>query len=236
MGVSNGADIMIDQIKYYYIFQKKLELILKGGINYFFNIDKEYNEIEKIYIIDNNWIKQWKNMSGYDIAKDSFDKLEIKNENTLLALIDKKCQELKKIGVIKKISLSFKNNKRAFYNFISKNMIDLEEFESLVDKKTYDLFKKIIPYEWFNNFYKTFDIQGIITDKMINLIIEKHYSIKILYYGLLENENKFIILLDLKLNYILFNIIKKLYIKKWEMKIKKKEKKALKYIYPLHQR
>ena len=191
MGVSNGADIMIDQIKYYYIFQKKLELILKGGTNYFFDINKEKNEIEKIYIINSNWIKEWKNSSGYYVAKDAFDKIKIRNETKLLEEMNKVCLKLKKEGIIKKISIPFKNNETAYNNFISKNMMDLEEFQGLVDKKTYDLFKKIDPFNWLS-VYNTLKIEGIITDKMVNLLIQKHFSIKIFYYGILENENKLI--------------------------------------------
>ena len=191
MGVSNGADIMIDQIKYYYIFQKKLELILKGGTNYFFDINKEKNEIEKIYIINSNWIKEWKNSSGFYVAKDAFDKIKIRNEAKLLEQMNKVCLKLKKEGIIKKISIPFKNNETAYNNFISKNMMDLEEFQGLVDKKTYDLFKKIDPFNWLS-VYNTLKIEGIITDKMVNLLIQKHFSIKIFYYGILENENKLI--------------------------------------------
>jgi hypothetical protein len=202
MGTS-GIDGTIEQIKYYYIFQKKLELILKGGINYFFDINNTKNNIEKIYIINTNWIKEWKNYSGYYIAKDSFEKLKIRNEKALLEKMNRICLQLKQMGVIKKIELALKNNESAFNNFISKNMIEFEEFEGLVDEKTYDLFRKIKLnlFDW-NNTIKTLNIEGIITDKMINLLIKKHFSIKIFYYGILENENK---LIQLTANCLIMN-------------------------------
>lgn len=193
MGASSNKDIIIqDQIKNYYIFQKKIELILKKGYNYLFEKNNSINEIEEIYIIDFDWIKRWKNLSGYEIAKDSFDKLDSTNEKNLLKNMDSILRNLRTAGMIKYFTQPFENNEKEYNRFIHQSMIDINNFECLVNKKSYKLFKEIVPFDLFKSKKETKKIEGVITEKTIYLLIKEHFTIKILYHGLLENKIKLI--------------------------------------------
>ena len=193
MGASSNRDSIIqEQIKNYYIFQKKIELILKKGYNYLFGKNNSINEIEEIYIIDFDWIKKWKDLSGYEIAKDSFDKLDSKNEKKLLKNMDIILGNLRKAGAIKYFTQPFGNNEKEYNRFIYQSIIDINNFECLVNKKVYKLFKEIVPSDLFKSQKEAKKIEGIITEKTIYLLIKEHFTVKILYHGLLENEIKLI--------------------------------------------
>ena len=93
MGASSNVDVILMQIKNYYIFQKKLELILKKEKNYFFNSTS--NKIEPIYVINKDFIKKWKRECNYNIFKDSFDRIYAKDEQILNCEMNKICINLK---------------------------------------------------------------------------------------------------------------------------------------------
>ena len=141
---SSNYNPIFEQIKNYYLFQKKIELILKYGNNPYFDLTKPTIDIEPIYIIDRNWIKEWKSKSYYSIPKESFDKIEKdinpKNEKYFLQEMDSILQNLTK--VIFQFNLPLRDNSAEYNRFISRNMLNDEDFECLVNEKTYKLFKK----------------------------------------------------------------------------------------------
>ena len=189
---SSNYNPIFEQIKNYYLFQKKIELILKYGNNPYFDSTKQTNDIEPIYIIDGNWIKKWKSKSYYYIAKDSFDKIEMgikpKNEQYLIQEMDNILQNLTK--VITQFNLPIRYNSAQYNSFISRNMLNDEDFECLVNEKTYKLFKKqTFRWPWEK---KDLKIKGSITDRIIYLFIKERFNIKILYHGILEAERELI--------------------------------------------
>ena len=79
-----------EQIKNYYLFHKKIELIFtegfipffeygtKGFINSFLNPQKA-NYFQVFYIINKDWIKNWKLYSNYSYVKQKLDDIEYYN-------------------------------------------------------------------------------------------------------------------------------------------------------------
>ena len=171
---SSNYNPIFEQIKNYYLFQKKIELILKNGINPYFDLTKPTIDIEPIYIIDHNWIKEWNSKSYYSIPKESFDKIEKdinpKNEKYFLQEMDSILQNLTK--VIFQFNLPLRDNSAEYNRFISRNMLNDEDFECLVNEKTYKLFKK--------------------HKKDLYLFFKERFNIKILYHGILEAKKELI--------------------------------------------
>ena len=187
---SSGVNLTIEQIKSYYIFQTKLKSILIKGKNPFYDSKILDNNIEKIYIINKDWIENWKSISGYNIAFDSFKNITVENKEKLIKRLDIICDSLKKNNVIKYKTQPFGDNISPFKSFIQKSNVEPEDFDNLVDENTYKLFKKIGKNSYFFS-TKTYYIEGIITDEIIILFIEKFFSIKIFYLEKIENnENK----------------------------------------------
>ena len=77
MGSSNSK--LTDQILYYYLFHKKLELFFSGQFNPFFEKDKDGISFEKYYIVDKDLLSTWKWYCDYDIHKEYLDKIGIYN-------------------------------------------------------------------------------------------------------------------------------------------------------------
>ena len=194
MGASGGgSELIIEQIKYYYIFQKKLQSVLNNEQNNaLFNENNSKLKIEKVYLINHNWIMTWKYKVKYDVAKDSFDKLFAENENDLKSQMNIIFQNLLLSGLIpKKIDLPFDNNKNTYKQITRKKIIDPELFECIVDKKTFELFKKTGEV-FFRPSEKKYKIDIILSKKIIILLIKEIYLAKFLYYGIMECENKLI--------------------------------------------
>ena len=56
-----GNSVLTNQILYYYLFHKKLELFFKGQYNPFSEINKEEKiQLEKYYIINKRFLSIWK--------------------------------------------------------------------------------------------------------------------------------------------------------------------------------
>ena len=167
---TNISEIKAQQIAEYYRFHKKIEFIIKKGNNPLFN---ENNQIENIYIVNPNWINQWKLYTNYNEVKKELDKIEETNENSLLEKLKEKCKELINNKTIND-SLNDKpssENHIEFGNIILElDFIKNEVLDYLIDSNTYKL---------FNN--SNISIKGIINDKMIILMIEKIKKIKFIY-------------------------------------------------------
>jgi len=185
-----------EQIKNFYLFHKKIELIFtegfipffeygaKGFINSFLNF-QNVNELKKFYIIDNDWITNWKLYSNYSYVKKQLDNIKYWNgEEYLKKEMEIICNNIISEG---KISNS-ENNKppqmdNEFYGrtYFSKLILTPDYFDSLVDEKTYKLFKKFSS-SFFDN-SNTKSIRGLILDKMIIFFFEKEHYLKFIFRG-----------------------------------------------------
>ena len=194
MGASGGeTGIIIDQIKNYYIFQKKLNSVLNNEQNnILFNENNSKLKIEEVYLINYDWIIKWKYYTKYDIAKDSFDKIVAENEKDLTNQMNVIFHNLLASGLIsKKFILLFENNKNAYNQITRKKIIEPELFECIVDKKTFKLFQEIGEV-FYSPSEKKYKIDIILSKKIIILLIKEKCLAKFLYYGNMECENKLI--------------------------------------------
>ena len=190
MGTSNSnAKSKSKQIISYYIFQRKISEIINNGINPYF---KKNKEIIDICVINPIWIRKWKENINYNKIKTEFDKINAKNEESLLNKLQEKSKDFIEKGIINdtmdNIPPSMDNND--FYNqFIELQIIKNEIFDFLVDYETYKLlFNVINPF----NYFTANKISGIINDKMIILMLENLKKIKFLYKGEIEGNNSLI--------------------------------------------
>ena len=187
-----------EQIAYYYLFHKKIELIFQQGENHLYNylsknyftkffLNSDVNEKQNFYIIDDNWIKNWKYYVNYNCAKkylDTINVFEYKNEDDYMKEIKERCDNMILTGEISNDSnnlpfIFIKDNNLFVNNFIHKIKLNLEYLDSLIDEKTYDLFKE---YEGFTSNNKKEDYYfGLILDKMIALLIKKERKMKFLF-------------------------------------------------------
>ena len=201
----NVAKEKAEQIKKYYLFHKKIELIFsegfipffeygtKGFIRAFFN-PQNINVLNTFYVINYDWIKNWKLYSNYSYVKQKMDDIEYCNgEDYLEKEIDRICNKMIMDGEINnsedKKPPQMDNE---FYGdtYFSKLILTLDYFDSLVDEETYQLFQKFSS-SFFDN-SKTKSIRGLILDKMIILFFEIENFIKIFFRGK-EDIEQFII-------------------------------------------
>ena len=102
----NVAKEKAEQIKKYYLFHKKIELIFsegfipffeygtKGFIRAFFN-PQNINVLNTFYVINYDWIKNWKLYSNYSYVKQKMDDIEYCNgEDYLEKEMDRICNIL----------------------------------------------------------------------------------------------------------------------------------------------
>ena len=192
----NIAKEKAEQIKKYYSFHKKIELIFsegfipffeygtKGFISAFLNPQK-INILKTFYVINDDWIKNWKSYSNYSYAKQKMDEIKYFNgEDHLNKEMDRICNKMIMDGEINnsedKKPPQMDNE---FYGntYFSKLILTLDYFDSLVDEDTYQLFQKFSS-SFFDN-SKTKSIRGLILDKMIILFFEIENFIKLFFRG-----------------------------------------------------
>ena len=209
--IDDISDKKAKQIAFYYYFHKKIEKIYTTGFNpffkyetnVFFNSNKE-TSIEKFYIIDKNWINCWKKYSGYDKAKEYFDKIEPKEEKKLKQEVKEMCNNMKMTGEInsyKNINFPVTDNSKCGRLFCGKNIYELSDFDCLIDKETFDLFSDLLNLHlhFYNLKNDIIQIKGKILDKMIFLIFDGLNKIKILYKSQI-GEEKGLLQLSLYIN------------------------------------
>ena len=166
----------------YYLFHKKIELIVKNGYNPFRASNNGKYIMENFFIINENWIKLWKNNSCYYIAKDLLDEINV-GEVYYLNLIKSHLYNLINQGIINNIRINYYASHSDYYTrFVSTNIYKLETFDWLIDEKTYKLLG-------LKNAPK---IKGIISDSMITLLFKEYFLMKFIYYGKLEGKNELI--------------------------------------------
>ena len=185
------SEIKSEQIVNYYLFHKKIESIInKGKIPFIDNI----NQILKIYIINPNWINNWKLYTNYNRVKTELDKIVETNEENLLTKLKEKCQDLTNEGMINN-SINYKPDVENHLEFgeiiLELDFLKNEVFDYLIDYNTYDsFFSDISIFKIFR--HETRKIKGIINDRMFILMLDNKKKIKFIYKGEIENENNLI--------------------------------------------
>jgi len=162
----------------YYFFQKKIECLLNLKKNPFFKSNGEDLKSGKFYVINKEKVQEWKYNIGYVAAKYYLDKIRIKDTEKYINQLKNWCIHLEENKVIEDYNFQMNDNDNlySYLRFISKIKLGAENFENLIDEKTFDLFNN-------NKLNKTksYLIKGIITDKMIILFIKEHFLCKILF-------------------------------------------------------
>ena len=154
--VGNDYDIISEQIFEYYRFHKKIESIF---------LNKNTNEKdakEELYFINPDWIKKWKLYTNYDEAIKYLDK-DI-NKSMLENII------LKNKSLYPYYFSLEKSN-----DFLNKTLLKAIDFESIVNKKLYNLYEKSYNYKIFS-FLNTFNaesINAIFSENMLVLLSYK---------------------------------------------------------------
>ena len=191
----NGFKIskLAKRMTHYYILQKKIEDIFnfdKSFSNYYdssFTLNNKAKLI-KFYILDYDWIRDWKENSSYNIAKPILDEVYSTNNPNNIKDLETRCQNLKNENVIVNFETTFINTGVSYSLFISNNRYKLEDFDCLVDEKTYKLFKEMSFWNHFKGTENT--LEGIISSRMIILFLDKIQTVKILYLGKVEDKDE----------------------------------------------
>ena len=149
----------------YYEFHSEISKYFNEGINL-----EPSNSEQTIYFVDSDWIKSWKNYTNY--------------ENVILFGKDNK--SLKESGLLqinKKHELKNIESGNAYNIFVMKNVYKIEDFDCLIDKTTYDLFKRYNNHYFITNIFISYldSIKCIFFEEMFALLIEKYKRIKIIY-------------------------------------------------------
>ena len=190
---SSGSNIALEQIKSYYIFQKKIESVITNKpYNILFNKNNSNFQKQKVYVINMQWINNWKANCNYDMIKDSFDQIVATSLNNLEQQMNIILENLYKGGIISdNETLYFKDSQNDYNKIIRKQILEPKYFSCIVDEKTFKLFKNTGEV-WYlpNEEEYTFDI--ILSKRIIILLIKENYLIKFLYYGEMECKNQLI--------------------------------------------
>jgi len=177
MGVKNTK---IDNILYYYVFQKKIN-------NYLNNDEKRKDKkLLKIgYIINPEWIKEWKRRINYDkLVSDYLDHFNINsiklNDEQLLMIN----QFIENDYILINLCYETKTIKKYNYFTFYDELITRNFLENLVDVDTFEKFG----IRDNRSFEK---IKYIFKKEMFILFIERYHVIKILLFTLIYKNEKF---------------------------------------------
>jgi len=170
-----GMENINEKIYRYYLFQKKLEYFINFKTNPFFKSNDI--KIETFYVINKKYIKHWKEIIGYNNAKNYLDQIGIEDINNYINQIKSACSNIEnKVDIYDyDEKMNDKDNYMSYCSFISRIIFENEQFENLVDEKTFNLFN-----DGSSSSKKPYIIKGIITDKLIIFFIEEHWLCKIL--------------------------------------------------------
>ena len=170
------------QIISYYSFHKEIESYFNEG----FNKNGE-GIIQDLYFIDEEWLLSWKAYSNYENViqnlnkgKEYLIKSNILNDNDECFPSDIK-----------------KGNSKKF--FLTRIIYCIEDFNYIINKKTFKLFQKCFDESIFTTFLP---IEGIFYDKILVLLFEEEKNMKIFYKGELEGN---IELIQLNLEFFNYN-------------------------------
>ncbi len=193
------ASQKIEQITSYYIFHKQIKCIFNSGINPFYEgvniwdrLARDVNKAQLLYVIDINWINCWKKYSGYNLFCSYLE--QNKSENLISKEDCKKeieeiCNNMKNTNEITN-SEEYKpppliDNESYLNTFIHKLVLNVEDFDCVLDEKTYKLFEKLSSGYSFFSFFKANkeQLKGIISDKVIILLMKKELKMKFIFFG-----------------------------------------------------
>ena len=181
-----------DEILNYYLLHKKIELIFtqdlnplyqylsKNFITSFFTND-DINIRQTFYIVEKNFIQNWKTYVNYSLAKKYLDSIDINNYKTQEEYVSEIKERVE--NMILTEELNDDSNNQPFMvnyagfdlrNFIHKIIFSLDDFDALIDEETFKLFSS---YEGIDNKNKLY---GLIMDKMIVLLIKNERKMKFL--------------------------------------------------------
>ena len=183
---------LVKRIISYFLFQKKIENVFKSN-NFVLNNNygDEYsnyseNKCNKYYILDYNWIRTWKENSGYNTIESELNQIYLNNYNVIKE-IQRHCKYYENNRVIINYEVPFSNNSLSNSLFTSNNKYSFQDFECLVNEKTFKLFKNM---SFWNNFGKIIAIDGIIYEKMIILFFEQMQLVKIIIKVKSDNKDE----------------------------------------------
>ena len=121
---SDNSKKIYDEIWAYFNFQSEINKYFNEGVNF-----QKNNGEQEIYFVDYNWIKSWKKYTNYEnvigMGRDNYDFLK---ENGFLEYKEKP---------------KFRNiwSGKSFKMFLRKTVYNKEDFDCLIDKKTFSYFK-----------------------------------------------------------------------------------------------
>jgi len=175
--MGNSSDVLNNQILYYYLFHKKLELFFNRQHNPFFEINKKEIKLDKYYIIDKKLLYSWKEYSYYDFHKYYLNTIKWNNYSfeEYIKKLESTIKKVNEESSINNIATLF-DNPGADSEWYNNNKLQKENFENVIDEKTYEYFKYIFKNELNSN------IKGIITNDKLIIFYEKFCQIKFLYY------------------------------------------------------
>ena len=168
-----------NQITYYYLFHKKLERFFLAGYNPFYDQKKGELKVEKFYIINKNLLHMWKNYCNYGLFKSNLDEIHLNNGDIEKYKDDviKITKTLIKTLGIQDIPFNYYNDLTVECKWYSRNILQFEHFDNIVDEKTYEYFETNIQNKFLS------DIQGIITNDRFIIFYERYCQMKFLYRG-----------------------------------------------------
>ena len=157
-----------ERIFYYYIFQQKLLLYLRGGI-----YEKDSTEYKEGYVLNLDWVKNWKKAINYKAIEFFLNKSKIKNEK-----IDSKQKK-----IINNYIKSCVNNNEE--NYLNNSLYYKSEYLQVQEKiLTENYLQRIISQKILDSLKIFKDtknkIQYILKKQMIILCFPSDYLMKIL--------------------------------------------------------
>ena len=177
------------RITNYYLFQKKIENVFKyknssQNNNYYLSEWK----IDKLYVLDYDWIRSWKVNSKYNDIKHELDQIySTTKRKDLIKSLKMHCQLSFNANILINYEDSFSFGPTSYSIFMSNNKLTLEDLDCLVDEETYLSFKEM---SFWNRFGTEIILEGIISNKMIILFFNDIQIVKILYNGMIEDKNE----------------------------------------------
>ena len=179
----------IDYILYYYVFQKKIN-------NYLNNTEKrkEKTKLKNGYIINPEWIKEWKRRINYNkiiseyLVHFNINSIKLSDEQKLLIK-----QFIENVYVFNNLCYETKTINKYNYFIIYDKLITRNFLENLVNVKTFEK----LGIRDGRSFEK---VKYIFKEKMFILFIEKYHVIKILLFAL-KYRNEIFNLINFTLTY-----------------------------------
>jgi len=182
MGTQNTK---IDNILYYYVFQKKINNYLNHYI-----IRKDKFSLKDGYIISPDWIKEWKMRINYNkIVEDYLDYFNLNstklNEEQKM-MINQFIESDKNLNLETKTIIKYSYFINLCESIIMFNDEEINEtfLKNFVNKKTFEKLE-------INDIRAFEKVKYIFKEKIFILFIEKNYSIKILFLNIFYKQEKY---------------------------------------------